>query len=167
MVWHAGLYQKIKVVVDGNGKSLQEQSLYMKINTGQKTQLVSFDQFNYTVAVYVKMDGSVFEEKSSFKILGLNLIGAVTSSPLLKLAPRELEPWFVLWSFFLLRLLCIYLYKSTIWPSTEYCCHILARATMWYLGDYTVGSSLAAFFEHLTHRQIVASCRYYFGRFLS
>ena len=92
MVWHAGLYQKIKVVVDGNGKSLQEQSLYMKINTGQKTQLVSFDQFNYTVTVYVKMDGSVFEEKSSFKILGLNLIGAVTSSPLLKLAPRELEP---------------------------------------------------------------------------
>ena len=58
-VWHAGLYQKLKVAVDGNGKSLQEQSLYMKINTGQKTRLVSFDQFNYTVAVYVKMDGSV------------------------------------------------------------------------------------------------------------
>ena len=36
----------------------------------------------------------------------LNWIGALTSL-LLKLPPRKLEPWFVLWSFFLLRLLCI------------------------------------------------------------
>ena len=34
-------------------------------------------------------------------------IGALTMSVLLKLPPRKLEPWFVLWSFFLLRLLCI------------------------------------------------------------
>ena len=37
----------------------------------------------------------------------LNWIGAFTLSLLLKLPPRKLEPWFVLWSFFLLRLLCI------------------------------------------------------------
>ena len=36
-----------------------------------KTQLVLFDQSNNTGAVDVKMDGSVLEEKSSFKILGL------------------------------------------------------------------------------------------------
>ena len=36
-----------------------------------------------------------------------NWIGAPTLSLLLKLPPRKLEPWFVLWSFFLLRLLCI------------------------------------------------------------
>ena len=35
-----------------------------------------------------------------------NWIG-VTLSLLLNLTPRKLEPWFVLWSFFLLRLLCI------------------------------------------------------------
>ena len=40
-------------------------------NSG-KTQLVSFDQSNNTGAINVKMDGSVLEEKSSFKILGLN-----------------------------------------------------------------------------------------------
>ena len=40
-------------------------------NSG-KTQLVSFDQSNNTGAIDVKMDGSVLEEKSSFKILGLN-----------------------------------------------------------------------------------------------
>ena len=36
-----------------------------------------------------------------------NWIRALTLSLLLKLPPRKLEPWFVLWSFFLLRLLCI------------------------------------------------------------
>ena len=37
----------------------------------------------------------------------LNWIGALTLSLLLKLPLRKLEPWFVLWSFFLLRLICI------------------------------------------------------------
>ena len=37
----------------------------------------------------------------------LNWIGALTFSLLLKLPPRKLEPWFILWSFFLLMLLCI------------------------------------------------------------
>ena len=39
-------------------------------NTG-KTLLVLFDQSNNTGAVDVKMDGSVLEKKSSFKVLGL------------------------------------------------------------------------------------------------
>ena len=36
-----------------------------------KTQLVSFDQSNKNGSIDVKMDGSVHEEKSSFKMLGL------------------------------------------------------------------------------------------------
>ena len=36
-----------------------------------KTQLVSFDWSNNTGAIDGKMDGSVLEEKSSFKMLGL------------------------------------------------------------------------------------------------
>ena len=39
-------------------------------NSG-KTQLVSFDQSNNTGAIDLKMDESVFEEKLSFKMLGL------------------------------------------------------------------------------------------------
>ena len=39
-------------------------------NTG-KTHLVSFDQSNDAGAIDVKMDGSIPEEKSSFKMLGL------------------------------------------------------------------------------------------------
>ena len=38
---------------------------------------------------------------------GLDWIGTFTLSLLLKLPPRKLEPWFLPWSFFLLRLLCI------------------------------------------------------------
>ena len=37
----------------------------------------------------------------------LSWIGVLTLSLLLKLPPKRLEPWFVLLSFFLLRLLCI------------------------------------------------------------
>ena len=37
----------------------------------EKTQLVSSDQCSNTGAIDVKMDESVLEEKSSFKMLGL------------------------------------------------------------------------------------------------
>ena len=36
-----------------------------------KTQLVSFDQSNNTGAIDLKIDGSILEEKSSFKMPGL------------------------------------------------------------------------------------------------
>ena len=36
-----------------------------------KTKLVSFEQFNNTDVIDVKMDGSVLEGKTSFKMLGL------------------------------------------------------------------------------------------------
>ena len=42
----------------------------MDLNAG-KTQLVSFDQSDVTGSIDVKMDGSVLEEKSSFKMLVL------------------------------------------------------------------------------------------------
>ena len=42
----------------------------VNFNAG-KTQLVLFDRSNNNSSVDVKMDGSVLEEKSSFKMLGL------------------------------------------------------------------------------------------------
>ena len=108
----------------------------------------------------------------------LNWIVALTLSPLLKLPLRKLEPWFVLWSFFLLRLHCIY--KSTILSCMEYCCHVWAGAPICCLKLLdklhkrkcrTVGPSLAASFEPLAHRWNVASLnlfyRYYFDRYPS
>ena len=44
--------------------------LLIDLNAG-KTQLVLFDWSNNTGAIDVKIDGSVLEEKSSFKMLGL------------------------------------------------------------------------------------------------
>ena len=60
-----------------------------------KAQLVSFDWSNNIGAIDVKKNGFVFEEKSSFKMLGLTFlkwIGALTLSLLLKLPPRKLKP---------------------------------------------------------------------------
>ena len=61
-----------------------------------KIQLVSFDQSNNNGSIDGKMDWSVLEEKSSFKMLGLlslqNWIGPLTLSLLLKLPPRKLQP---------------------------------------------------------------------------
>ena len=60
-----------------------------------KTQLVSFDWSNHNGSIDMKMDGSVLEEKSSFKILVRhslqNWIGVLTLSLLPKLSPRRLE----------------------------------------------------------------------------
>ena len=71
----------------------------------------------------------------------------------------------------------LYLYKSTIHPSIEYCCHVWTGAPSCYLELLdklqklicrTVGPSLAASLEPLAHRRNVASLslfyRYYFGR---
>ena len=71
----------------------------------------------------------------------------------------------------------LYLYKSTIRPCMEYCCHVWAGAPSCYLELLdklqkqicrTVGPSLAASLEPLAHRRNVASLslfyRYYFGR---
>ena len=61
-----------------------------------KTQLVSFDRSNNTGAIDVKIDGSLLEEKSSFKMLGFTFSskldwGSLTLSLLLKLPLRKLR----------------------------------------------------------------------------
>ena len=78
---------------------------------------------------------------------------------------------------FLSREVALYLYKSTIRPCIEYCCHVWAGAHICYLKLLdklqkricrTVGPSLAASLEALAHRQNVASLSlfywHYFGR---
>ena len=61
-----------------------------------KTHIALFDWSHNTDVIDVKMDGSILEENSSCKMLGLNLllnwVGALTLSLLLKLPPRKLEP---------------------------------------------------------------------------
>ena len=66
---------------------------WLDFNVG-KAQLVLFDRSNNTGSIYVKMNGSVLKEKSSFKMLVITFFS-------------KLEFWFVLWIFFFLRLLCV------------------------------------------------------------
>ena len=70
-------------------------------NPGKK-QLLLFDQSNNTCAIHHLKCWGWFSL--------LNWIGALTLPLLLKLPSRKLESWFVLWSFFLLRLLCLSIY---------------------------------------------------------
>ena len=145
-----------------------------------KTQLVSFDRSNNNGAIDLKMDGSVLEEKSSFKLLGLTLSskldwGSYINS-IVKIGSKKIGA--------LIRSMklrspevALYLYKSTIRPCTEFCCHIWAGAPSFYLELLdklqkricrTVGSSLATSLESLAHRRNVANLslfyRCYFGR---
>ena len=74
-----------------------------------KNQLILFDQSNNTGKW--KWTDLFLRKNSLLRYWGwlffLNWIGGLTLFLLLKLPLRKLEIWFVLWSFFLLRLLCI------------------------------------------------------------
>ena len=61
----------------------------------EKTQLVSFDRSNNNGSIDVKIDGSVLEENSSFKILGLTFFSKLNWASyvisIAKTLPRKLE----------------------------------------------------------------------------
>ena len=152
---------------------------FADFNAG-KTPLVSFDQPKNTGAIDVKMNGSVLEEKSSFKMLGSTFSSklnwgsyivsiAKTASKKIGALIRSMK--------FLSPEVALYLYKSTIHPCMEYCCHVWAGAPGCYLELLdklqkwicrTNGPLLAASLEPLSHCRNVASLtlfyRYYFGR---
>ena len=87
-----------------------------------KTQLVSFDQSNNTGAIDVKMDGSVLEEKPSFKMLGLTFCSKLDwGSYIISIAKTASKKTRALiWSLkFLSPEVALYLYKFTIRPCME------------------------------------------------
>ena len=151
-------------------------------NTG-KTQLVSFDQSNSTGAIDVKMDGPVYEEKSSFKMLGWTFSSKLDRGfYIISIAKTVYKKIGALISFmkFLSPEVALYLYKSTIWTCMEYCCHAWVGAPSCYLELLdklqkqicrTVGPSLAVSLEPLADCRNVAGLslfyRYYFGRWSS
>ena len=110
-----------------------------------------------------KWMGLFLRKNNLFKMRGLTLLNwivVLTLSIVLKQPPRKLESWFVLWSFFLLKLICISI--TTIWSFMENCCDVWAGARSCYLDCYisyeqlcyiyklfyvTIHPSRAAFFE--------------------
>ena len=79
----------------------------------------------------MKMDESVLEENAFYRLelSSYSKLDLGSFIVLLFLSPRKLNPWFVSWSFFLLRLLL----KSTIRPCREYCCQVWSGAPSCYL----------------------------------
>ena len=105
------------------------------------------------------MDRSALEEKSSFKMLGLTFsskldwgsyIISIAKTACKKIGARIHSMWF------LSPEVSLYLYKSTIRPCMEYCCHVWVGAPSCYLELLdkqqkricrTVSPSLAAYLE--------------------
>ena len=81
------------------------------------------------------MDGSV-EEKSSFKMLGLTFSSKLNWGSYIisiaKTASKKIEALICSMKF-LSPEVALYLYKYTIQPSMEYCCHVWAGAPSCYL----------------------------------
>ena len=86
---------------------------------------------NNTDAIDIKMDGSVLKEKSSFKMLGLTFsfkldCGSYVIS-IAKTAPKKIGAMIRSMKSFSSQVV-LYLYKSTIQPCMECCCHAWAGA---------------------------------------
>ena len=114
-----------------------EKKWLVDFNAG-KTQLVLFNWSNNYTSIDVKMDGSAYEEKSSFKMLGLtfsskldwrSFIISIAKTSSKKIGASK----FVLLIFFSSEV-ALYLYKSTIRQCMEYCFHIWAGALNCYFG---------------------------------
>ena len=88
---------------------------FVDFNAG-KTQLILFDWSDETVAIDVKMNGSVLEERLSFKMLGLTFNSKLDWSSYIfsitKTAPKETEVLNRSMTF--LYEVALYFYKSTI-----------------------------------------------------
>ena len=148
-------------------------------NVGKTQLAVSFDRSNNSGSIDVNMGGSIIEEKSLFKMLGLTFSSkldwgsyiisiAKTASKKIGALIRSMK--------FLSPEAALYLYKCTIRPCVEYCCHVWAGAPSCYLDLLgklqkricRIGPSLAASLEPLAHCRNVASLSlfysYYFGR---
>ena len=101
-----------------------------------KTQLVSFDWFNNNGSIDVKMDGSVLEEKSSFKMLGLTFSSKLDWGShiisIAKTASKKIRA-LIHSTKFLSPEVVLCLYKSTICPCMEYCCLAWADVPSYHL----------------------------------
>ena len=86
-----------------------------------------FDLSNNNGSIDVKMDGSVLEEKSSFKMLGLTFCSKLDWGCYIisvgKTASKKIGALIRSMKIFSPEV-ALYIYKSTIRPCVEYCCHV-------------------------------------------
>ena len=85
------------------------------------------DRFNNSSAINVKMDGSIFEGKIIFKMLGLPFSSELDWGSYIisiaKIASKKNGALIHSMKFLSLKVV-LHLYKSTIWPCMEHCCYV-------------------------------------------
>ena len=95
-----------------------------------------FDLSNNSGVIDVKMDGSVLEENSVFKVLGLTFSSKLDRGSYIisvtKKASKKIGALIRSMKFFTPEV-TLYIYKSSILPGMEYCCHVWAGAPSCYL----------------------------------
>ena len=119
------------------------------------------------------MNRSILEKKSSFKMLELTFSSRLDwDSYLISIDETASKKSGALIRSMKFLSPALYLYKSTIRPCMEYCCHVWAGARSCYLKLLdklqkricrTVGPSLATSLENLPHRQNVASLSLFYS----
>ena len=124
----------------------------------------------------MKMNGSVLEENHLGLIFSSKLDWGSYIISIARSASTRISALIRSMKFLSLKV-AFYLYKSTLCPCMEYCCHVWAGAPTCYLELLDklqnwicriVGPSLAASLEPLAHHRNVASlsllCKYYLDR---
>ena len=126
----SGLWQQLKLVSELEsdlGDTVEWGKKWLVDFNDGKTQLVLCDWSNNTGAIDVEMDGSVLEEKSSFEMLGLTFSSKLDWGShiisIAKTASKKIGALICSMNF-LSPEVALYLYKSTISSSMEYCCHV-------------------------------------------
>ena len=133
VIWHLISGNNLNWLLNLNqiNETLEWAKKWLADFNARKAQLISFDRSNHIGFIDVTTDGSVLEEKSSFKMLELIFSSkldwdsymisiAKTASNKIGALIRSMKS--------LSSEIALYLYKSTIHPCMEYCCHIWAGA---------------------------------------
>ena len=145
-----------------------------------KTKLLSINKFRDPILPPIAMNGHEVPESSNVRLLGLSLTnnfswnGYIES--IAKLTAMKVGSLYRVRNF-LSPASILYIYKSTIRPCMEYCCHLWAGASAecLHLLDRIqnriiniIGPELASDLQSLSHRRNVASLslfyRYFHGR---
>ena len=145
-----------------------------------KTKLLSINRFREPVLPSVLMNGSTLTESSHIRLLGLTLSQNFTWNSYIESIAKSAA--MKVGSFFRVRHFLspesiIYIYKATIRPCLEYCCHLWAGASAHclHLLDRIqkrlvnlVGPDLCTNLHPLSHRRNVASLslfyKYFYGQ---
>ena len=139
----------IRHLICGNNQILllNLNPIYETLCTGAKSGLFismlekffirpSFHRSNNTGGTDAKLDGSVIEEKSTFKMLGLSFSSKLDWGSYIIPIPKTVSHKIgalIRSMKFLSSEVTLYLFKSTIRPYIKYCCHVWAGIPSCYL----------------------------------